>query len=228
MSETQRVIARKFVVGPFQCNCHLLVCPDTFEAAVIDPGDEPTRLLEGVSRLESELGQPIRIKYLLHTHAHLDHIGGSKALKLGRPESPKLSLHSADEAIYLNLKRQGQMFGLNYDDPLPLDVYLQDEQILEVGKLRFSVIHTPGHSPGGVCLRLHEDSDVMTRETVFSGDTLFQNSIGRTDLWGGNMEQLVGSIQQRLMTLDGDTLLCPGHGPDSKVGLEKNQNPFLA
>ena len=109
-----------------------------------------------------------------------------------------------------------------------IDRYLEHEEELRIGDLKLTLIHTPGHSPGSVSLRLHEDSAAGSRETVFSGDTLFERSIGRTDLWGGDYDQLLGSIRNRLFCLDDDTRVCPGHGPETRIGLEKRGNPFLA
>lgn len=227
------MIEKNLVVGPFQCNCRLLVCPKTGEGALIDPGDEPARILTEIAKLELPGGLKPRIKYLLHTHAHLDHIGGTRGVSEGlqagpaQPPKPVIALHQADDPIYRNLKMQGQLFGLSFDDPLPVDHYLEHEEELRIGELRLSVVHTPGHSPGSVCLRLHEDSGAGARETLFSGDTLFQGSVGRTDLWGASESEMFRSIRTRILTLDPDTRVCPGHGPDTTVGIEKTQNPFL-
>lgn len=206
---------------------------------LIDPGAEPQKILKRLEALRTPSGNPIRIQYLLHTHAHLDHIGATRgvreALEADAPHPepaialhrPAIALHRDDEPLYQNLKMQGQLFGMSFEDPLPVDHFLLDEEALTVGTLRFSVIHTPGHSPGSVCLRLHEDSRTGARESVFSGDTLFAGSVGRTDLWGGDQEQLFRSIRGRIFTLDDDIRVCPGHGPESSVGIEKRENPFF-
>ena len=223
------MLVRTLVVGPFQCNCRLLVCPQTGEALLVDPGDEAAKILEFLKNAHTPDGRAIQVKYLLHTHAHLDHIGGTRGVcaGLGGEQQPLIAVHRADEPIYQNLKMQGQLFGLQYDDPLPIQHYLEDNEELRIGALNLNVIHTPGHSPGSVCFRLHEDSRIGAQEMVFSGDTLFQGSVGRTDLWGANSEQMFRSIRERLLTLDDDTQVCPGHGPDSLIGIEKRQNPFL-
>lgn len=226
------MIERTVVVGPFQCNCRLIVCPNTGEAALIDPGDEPGEILAALRAAAEEEGRPIRVKHLLHTHAHLDHIGATRDVKEALSEAqgevvPEIWLHPADEPLYNALVQQGAMFGLPRREPLPLDRRFEDEQDLSVGNIHLSVLHTPGHSPGGVCIRLHEDSAAGTRETLYSGDTLFFGSVGRTDLPGGDMRRLLGSIRNRILTLDDDTRVCPGHGPDTKVGVEKRMNPFL-
>jgi glyoxylase-like metal-dependent hydrolase (beta-lactamase superfamily II) len=172
------------------------------------------------------------VRYLLQTHGHLDHVGAVRPVKeaLGHQTagvSPKIALHRGDEPLYLALKQQGALFGIHYEEPLPIDHYLEDGEDIRVGELRFSVLHTPGHSPGSVCLRLHENSRLGMPETLFSGDTLFQGSVGRTDLWGASQDQMFRSIRERILSLDGDTRVCPGHGPETRIGVEKRENPFL-
>ncbi len=220
-----------FVVGPFQCNCRLLACPKTGEALLIDPGDEPAKILNYLKDAKTQTGVPIHVKYLLHTHGHLDHIGATRqvreVLTQLAPGIPKIAIHKEDEPLYLQLQMQGRIFGVQYKDPLPVDHYLENEEELKLGELKFSVIHTPGHSPGSVCFRLHENSSAGVPETLFSGDTLFQGSVGRTDLWGGDQDLMFQMIHERILTLDGDTRVCPGHGPDTKIHTEKTQNPFL-
>ncbi|MEN9724349.1 MAG: hypothetical protein RJB38_2335 [Pseudomonadota bacterium] len=243
---SSKILEKNWVVGPFQCNCRLIACDQTGEAALVDPGDEAARLMEALRDLKTPSGAQVRVRYLLHTHGHLDHVGATRDLREALQSqsqsqnqdqdhkstdvdalAPKILLHSGDEPLYLQLRQQGQLFGIRYRDPLPLDGYLEHDQEFRVGALRVSVIHTPGHSPGSVCLRLHEDSDAGSRETIFSGDTLFQGSVGRTDLWGGDQDLMFRSIRERILRLDGDTRVCPGHGPETTVGLEKRSNPFL-
>jgi glyoxylase-like metal-dependent hydrolase (beta-lactamase superfamily II) len=236
------LISKTIVVGPFQCNCRLLICPKTGDALIVDPGDEAEKILSELQKAERELGKPIRVKFLLHTHAHLDHIGATRWVheKLQKqpdqkpdPESgqknapPLIALHSEDLELYQNLVMQGQLFGMHYEAPLPVMHSLQDQEDLRVGEMRLSVIHTPGHSPGSVSFRLSEDSLLKIPETVLTGDTLFQGSVGRTDLWGGNQETMFNSIRKRLLVLDDETRVCPGHGRDTTIGLEKWNNPFL-
>ncbi len=220
------MLDKTIVVGPFQCNCRLLACPKTGEAVLVDPGDEPQRILDELKGARTPLGAPIQVRYFLHTHAHLDHIGGTRDVKLALGRGT-IALHRADEFIYRQLKMQGQLFGLEYEDPLPVDHFLEDGEEISVGSLKLSVLHTPGHSPGSVCLRLHENSEAGAPESLFSGDTLFAGSIGRTDLWGGDTDLLLSSIRNRIFTLDGETRLCPGHGPESRIGIEKRENPFF-
>ena len=217
---------RKWVVGPFQCNCRLLACPRTGEAVLVDPGDDPVQILKGLAGLTTPSGAPIRVRYLLHTHGHLDHIGATRDVK-NKILDAKIALHKEDEPLYQQLQKQGSLFGMTYEPPLPVDHYLEHEEELKVGDLKFSVVHTPGHSPGSICLRLHEDRSAVVNETLLTGDTLFQGSVGRTDLWGADGPLMLKNIHQRILTLDGDTRVCPGHGPDSSIGIEKRSNPFL-
>lgn len=230
------MIQKNSVVGPFQCNCRALVCEKTGDALVIDPGDEPQTILRTLVGLERELGKKLNVRALIHTHAHLDHIGATRTVKenLARESErnggaiPRIFLHGDDEPLYRSLRMQGQLFGMQYEEPLPIDHRLQHEEELRFGEIRLTVIHTPGHSPGGVCLRLHEDSEARIPETVFTGDTLFAGSVGRTDLWGADSDQMFRSIRERILTLDDDTRVCAGHGPDSLIGVEKRENPFLS
>jgi glyoxylase-like metal-dependent hydrolase (beta-lactamase superfamily II) len=222
------MLAKTMVVGSFQCNCRLLACPQTGEAVLVDPGDDPQKILKALEGVKTPQGIPIQVKYLFHTHGHLDHIGATRSVREALFQAnPKVALHRGDEPLYLNLKMQGGLFGIEYDDPVAVDHYLEDGENITVGKLKFSVLHTPGHSPGSVCFRLHQDSALEVPETLFSGDTLFQGSVGRTDLWGGDQNQMFKSIRQRLLVLDTDTRVCPGHGPDTRMGVEKRENPFL-
>jgi glyoxylase-like metal-dependent hydrolase (beta-lactamase superfamily II) len=213
MSESA-LIHETAVVGPLQCNCALLACPKTKEAVLIDPGDEPEKILALVE------AQGVKVKYLLHTHAHFDHIGATGALKKTLGAVP--CLHAADDDLYRNLPLQGKLFGMQFSSAPPVEKFFEHEEELVFGEQRLKVIHTPGHSPGGVCFQL-----VGHDERVFSGDTLFKQSIGRSDLWGGDGALLVRSIRERLLTLDDDTQVFPGHGPQTLIGVERRSNPFL-
>ncbi len=219
-------------MGPFQCNCRLLACDRTGQAVLVDPGDEPAKILKAIEGTRTPSGALVQVKFLFHTHGHLDHIGATRKIKQSltaksAENSPQICLHKGDEDLYLKLSFQGQIFGMTFDEPLPIDRYFEDEEVIDVGDLKFNVLHTPGHSPGSVSLRLHENRSSGIPETVFSGDTLFQGSVGRTDLWGANQDQMFKSIRTRLLSLDEDTRVCPGHGPESTIGIEKRENPFL-
>lgn len=215
------------MVGPFQCNCRILACPSTGQTLIVDPGDDADRIVRAVESIKTTSGLPLRVEALFHTHAHLDHIGATRSVKERMGPEAQIFLHGDDEFLYQKLVMQGQMFGIAYNEPLPVDRRVVHEETFAIGTLRFSVIHTPGHSPGSVSLRLHESSESGAKETVFSGDTLFFRSVGRTDLWGADQDVMFQSIRERLFTLDGDTRVCPGHGPDTAIGAEKKLNPFL-
>ncbi|HEX4925789.1 MAG TPA: MBL fold metallo-hydrolase [Bdellovibrionales bacterium] len=156
-----------------------------------------------------------------HTHGHLDHVMATAQVK-GKTGA-KVFMHEKDLPLYQNLKMQAQLFGLEADEPIPVDQFLEHEMDIQWSGRKLKTIHTPGHSPGSCCFYIEGKTPI-----VFSGDTLFLRSIGRTDLWGGNADQLTRSIKQRLYTLDGDTVVLAGHGPDTTIASEKRQNPFVS
>lgn len=216
------IVHQVIAVGPFQCNCHILADEATREALVIDPGDEADVIEERVR----DLG--VTVKALVHTHCHLDHITGTRPLK--EATGGRILIHEADKVLYEGLKQQYasmlRLFGLPMgagEEPLPADEFLRDGQILRFGRHELKVIHTPGHTPGS-CSFTVEDPKARR---LFSGDTLFSGSIGRTDLWGGDQERELRSIRERLFTLDPETVVFPGHGPQTMIGEEKQTNPFL-
>ena len=196
--------------GGFAENCYLVADPGTGEAAIVDPGEE-TALF--TARLAHE-GWTLRAIWL--THAHLDHVAGVAAMRA--PGVP-VFLHPADRALYDSFPAQARAFGLDGTAPPAPDRELADGGSVSVGSCAFSVIHTPGHSPGGVCLVGHGMALV--------GDTLFAGSIGRTDLPGGDLEALLTSIHERLFALPDDTVVYSGHGPATTIGEERRSNPFV-
>jgi hydroxyacylglutathione hydrolase len=208
------MIVESFPVGPLQCNCSIIGCPETGEAAVIDPGGDVEAILDLCKK------HGLTVKYLLHTHAHFDHILGSRAMR--EATNAKICLHKEDEFLYNNLEKQCALFGFESTEVLPIDQYLNDEEHLKIGKITTSVIHTPGHTPGSTCFRVAEGESVL-----FSGDTLFEGSIGRTDLWGGSFDEIIKSIKGKLLPLDDSTRVVPGHGSDTSIWKEKKINPYL-
>jgi len=209
--EGQPIIAC-ITVGDFEENCYLFACPHTKEAVIIDPGDEPERILATIKELQ------IIPRYILNTHGHIDHICAIDAVSQVYPVP--LAIHPADVPMYTD-ERSAAMFGLK----APLvkrkpDILLQEGQRITFGTLSLEVLHTPGHTPRGVCL-------VCPTYCVFSGDTLFYRSIGRTDLPGGNYQQIVASIRTKLYTLDDDLAVFPGHGEPTTIEEEKHENPFV-
>lgn len=204
-------------VGPLQCNCTILGDPVSGEALVIDPGDEPEKILDAlrVRRLT-----PVA---LLHTHAHFDHIGGSR--RVHESTLAPIRLHAADFPLYDALPAQAALFGLSADEPLPPGAPVEDGETIRFGAFTVTAIHTPGHTPGSTCYRLEGEGEAPG--ALFSGDTLFRRSIGRTDLWGGDPETILASIRDRLYRLPGDLRVICGHGPETTIAEERRSNPFV-
>lgn len=204
---------------PFFKNGYVVICDATREAVLIDPGDEVETLLDAARQSGAV------IKEILLTHAHLDHVTGVGRAKaaLGVP----VWLHKDDLFLYDGVMEQAAMFGLTAEPQPPVDRFYQPGERLRVGRLVIDVRHTPGHCPGGVCLAIGQDGDPDEVRELFVGDTLFQGSIGRTDLPGGDLEVLLASIRQQLLVYPDATIVHSGHGPDTTVGEEKASNPFL-
>ena len=199
------------VVGPFEENAYLLACARTREAVLIDPGDEAQEILEMVR------AHGAHVLAILNTHGHLDHV--CAAAELRSALAAPFRLHAADRFLLDALPAQAEMFGLILAEAPEVDQPLEDGETIAVGDLRVRVMHTPGHSPGGVSF--------LAGDALFSGDTLFFGSIGRTDLPGGDDRVLISSIRNRLLPLGDDVRVFPGHGPETTLGSERLHNPFL-
>jgi glyoxylase-like metal-dependent hydrolase (beta-lactamase superfamily II) len=185
------------------------------EAVIVDPGDEPDRILDALA------ASGFRAVALIHTHAHFDHVGCSAILK--RITGAPILMHGADRPLYQNLAEQGKPFGVILEAPGIIDRLLVDGDRVACGTQELEVLHTPGHTPGSLCFRMPgDDGDVL-----FSGDTLFRRSIGRTDLWGGSTPQILQSIKGRLLTLPGAVRVIPGHGEETTIADEGKRNPFV-
>ncbi len=204
------MIVNRVVVGPFASNCYIVGAESNREGIIIDPGDNAKEIL----RIVNDSG--LDIKLIVLTHGHIDHTGAVKEVK--EATGAEVAIHT-DDAKSLQEQSLARMFGLSYPPPPPPDRLLTDGDSIDIGDLHFSVLHTPGHSQGGICL--------LGGGVVFSGDTLFNYSIGRYDLPGGSYSQLMDSIHTKLMVLPDDTIVYPGHGPETTVGIERQNNPFL-
>jgi len=204
------VIIKSLAVGPIQANCFIIGCETTLAGAVIDPGDDADRIMAEVKKAN------LRIDTIVNTHGHFDHVGGNRQLKAAT--GAELMIHPLDAPMLAQLDRMAGAFGLKADNSPAPDRTLEDGDTLSVGELRLTVLHTPGHTPGGISLH--------TNGCVFVGDTLFQGSIGRTDFPGGDFDTLISSIHTKLFTLDEQTTVYTGHGPETTIGTEKRTNPF--
>ncbi|MBI3805848.1 MAG: MBL fold metallo-hydrolase [Nitrospirae bacterium] len=206
------MIFESFAVGPFQCNCILLACEETRSAVVFDPGEEADRILASLARLE------LNAIFLFHTHAHLDHVGATDAVR--KKTGAATGLHEDDMILCENLHIQAALFGLPTPPTPPIDHFLKHGDRFSFGKERVEVIHTPGHTPGSI-------SFFIPGTGLLTGDTLFAGSIGRTDLWGGSHPTLISSIERQLLSFPDDTVVYPGHGGRTTIGKERKSNPFL-
>jgi hydroxyacylglutathione hydrolase len=204
-----------FAVGPFQCNCSILSDPATGTAVVIDPGDEA----QAIAKALREAG--LTLTHLLHTHAHLDHVGGTAELQ--RAAGGTSWLHRGDQWLVENLATQAAMIGLPAPPTPTIDRWLDEGTRVPFAGDTLQTLHTPGHTPGSCCFVLR----AAGRQLCFAGDTLFAGSIGRTDLWGGDGAQIMASLKGKLLALEDGTEVIAGHGPGTTIGLERRSNPFL-
>lgn len=215
MAETEtRILVRTFPVGPLQCNCTLIGNPATGEAIVVDPGGDPEKIMTKLG--EMGLSKVVKI---LHTHAHFDHFLASGVMRenTGAP----LCLNWEDLPLWERLEDQCALYGIPYAPVPPPDHYLEHEEDLTFSDVCGKALHTPGHSPGSMSF-LFEAQNLL-----IAGDTLFKNSIGRTDLWGGDFQTIERSIKQRLYTLDEKLQVVCGHGAPTTLGHEMRNNPFV-
>ncbi len=189
------MILKKLVLGSYASNCYIVGSESTMEGMIVDPGDEAGKILRGVKELK------LKVKHILMTHGHVDHVGALEQVK--EATDAQVAMHADDT-------------GFISDHP---DRLLKGGDSIEFGDMHFLVIHTPGHSPGSICLLGHG--------VVFSGDTLFNYGIGRYDLPGGSYSQIMNSIYTKLMVLPETTIVYPGHGPDTTIAAERRGNPFL-
>jgi len=201
-------------VGMLACNCSIVGDEATGEAVVIDPGDDVERVQEILAR------RKLQPRYIVVTHAHIDHVGGIEQLK--KATGAPVLMHQSDLPLYQNLVVQAAWLGVPPPGTVEVDQFLRQGDRLRWGGLELEVLHTPGHSPGSVSLHMPGE-----HARIFSGDTLFQASIGRTDLWGGSFDQILRSIHETLLRFPDETPVFPGHGPATTIGDERETNPFL-
>src|SRR5882762_2399379 len=204
---------RVFPVGPLQCNCSIVADEQTHEAMVIDPGDEVEQILELLREKQFVL------KQIAITHAHIDHVGG--AMKLKAATGAAILMNQNDYALLQMLDIQAAWTGMKPPGKVEIDASLDDGQTIDTGTVFANVIHTPGHTEGSSCLYFPAEKKLI------AGDTLFAGSIGRTDLPGGSMEKILGSLKGKLLELPDDTLVVPGHGSLTTIGDERELNPYL-
>lgn len=201
------MILETIVVGPNQTNCYILGCDDTKEAVIIDPGADTDEIKRAVKR------SGVSPRFIINTHGHADHIASNKDFKL------PIYIHKLDADFLTNpRKNMSLFFGFLITSP-PAGRLLDGGEKIGIGKLALEIIHTPGHTPGGICIK--------TGKIVFTGDTLFKDGVGRTDLVGSSERDLFDSIKNKLLVFNDDTVIYPGHGPSSTIGKEKKTNPFL-
>ena len=212
------MLTKAFLFNPVGENTYLIWDEETKEAAIIDAGMSNNRENAAVSEFITK--ENLQLKYALQTHMHFDHVWGLSYIKETYNLRPLC--HAADEIIYSQAPEMTGMFRLSMNWNLPaIGRYIEEGEIIQLGKTCIQVLHTPGHTPGGLSFYIESD------HIIFTGDTLFQGSVGRTDLPGGNLEEEINSIKTKILTLPSDTIIYSGHGPKSSVEWEKKHNPFL-
>ena len=205
------MILESLPTGPLQVNCYVVACGVTRQAAVIDPGGDVAQILALLKQHD------LQVVMVINTHGHFDHIGGNRQLLAAT--GADLLLHQADLQLLASSADHAAAFGLPAETSPAPQRLLEGGERLQLGELLVDVLHTPGHTPGGICLLINDQ--------VIVGDTLFAGSIGRTDLPGGDHQTLIESIREKLLVLPDETVAHPGHGPSTSIGREKLYNPFL-
>ena len=208
---------QKFVFNPFAENTYLAWCDNKKEAAVVDPGcfnkNEESVIRDFIKN------NNLSLKYLLNTHCHIDHILGNNFIK--KTFSPEYYVPEKDVILLEHFQKQCEAVGIEAVKPPIPEKFISEDLELKIGDIAIKFLFTPGHTPGEYCFFFENE------KKCFTGDVLFKGSIGRTDLWGGNYETLMDSIKTKLMSLDDEVVIYPGHGEDSKIGIERRSNPFL-
>ena len=205
------LVIHQMSVGPLQVNCYVVACETTKEAMVIDPGEEGARILHLAER------EGFKVSKVVNTHGHFDHIGANQ--QIVEATGAELMIHKDDLPVLQNARNHAEVYGLSVAPSPEPDTLLAQGDNFQLGNLDFSVFHVPGHSPGGICL--------FGEGHLFVGDVLFSGSIGRTDLPGGDFDSLVEGVRDKLFSLPDETIVHPGHGPDTTIGRERQMNPFV-
>ncbi len=211
MDGTAQRVVKTLAVGPLQSNCYLFGSSDSGRGVIIDPGEDADLILAEWEKTG------LKLQAILNTHGHFDHAGGNRRLK--EATGVPILVHEEDAGMITRIGAQSGLFGLRTEDSPPPDGHLVPGEEVDLGGLSLEILHTPGHTRGGVSL--------FTPGLVFTGDTLFAGSVGRTDLPGGSYEVMISSIREKLLALDDETVVLPGHGPATTIGRERSYNPFL-
>jgi hydroxyacylglutathione hydrolase len=234
MPEPQKLIHEILPVGMLQCNCHIVGDPQTREAIVIDPGDDAARILEVIERHQ------LKVAAIVVTHTHIDHVIGLR--RVHQATGAPVYVHADDLDLYRMLDAQASWLGWKSPEKVQIDQLVREGDVIRWGPYEAQILHTPGHTPGSICLYMPSDMPVAAEDNataggaksgergtgqLFAGDTLFAGSIGRTDLWGGSFEGIIRSLKGKLLELPDDTVVYPGHGESTTIGRERATNPFL-
>jgi hydroxyacylglutathione hydrolase len=207
------MILETIVVGALAVNCYIVGSTTTHEAAVIDPGDDAAKIMALLEK------KGLKLKYIILTHAHFDHAGAAKTLQ--HKTHAKVLVDEKDAELLKNTAAQAAIFNMTAPPPPVPDKFVKEGDVIDVGGIKMKVIETPGHTRGGISLYVEKE------HVVFTGDTLFWGSIGRTDLPGGDYNTIIHSIKKKLGSLPDDTRVLSGHGDETTIGFEKQQNPFF-
>jgi len=204
------LIIKSLVVGPIMANCFIFGCERTKKSVVIDPGDDSDKILFSLAE------ENLKVEHIINTHGHFDHVSANRLMK--EATGADIIIHSLDAPMLDSLSSNASMFGLNAENSPPPDRTVDDGDVITFGDIDLKVIHTPGHTQGGISLYFDGH--------LFVGDTLFQGSIGRTDFPGGDYNTLISAIREKLFVLGDDVRVFPGHGPETSIGTERRSNPF--
>jgi hydroxyacylglutathione hydrolase len=231
MPAPQKLIHEILPVGMLQCNCHIVGDPQTREAIVIDPGDDAGRILEVIER------HHLKVTAIVVTHTHIDHVVGLHRVQ--KATGAPVYIHADDLGLYRMLGVQATWLGWKTPEEVKIDQLVREGDVIRWGPYQAQILHTPGHTPGSICLYMPSDMPSASTDAsaskaakpvtgqLFAGDTLFAGSIGRTDLWGGSFEAIIHSLKEKLLELPDSTIVYPGHGETTTIGKERATNPFL-